>query len=517
MKRNIVKGLGILSLICFSVTPLHAQGFSPAAIELLKQQKLWFHSQNAAGTVFDDTRDYSNVQLGYNIENGNFHRPQEGEENKTLSVYSEGFLNLKDTYVWGEFAFEQKNVHEAGYNASITDPFRGMPYYVVDSHHSNWRNQYYNLKFRAATPLYGNKVALGLEGTYMASIAAKQRDPRVDTRFYTLELVPGITYAINSRHRLGLNLEYASIKEDSRMSNSDAYTDQDYYELYGLGVAVKGIGSGRTTNYYGDRVGAGLQYNYSTRRINLLFEGNYTQKVENVDISFEVPKKDASVKEQIAQAALSLYATGTRFSHFIKAGYGYRYADGIQYVSQRDNSESQSGWMDLYHSIRSTYQLQTASVNYSLIRNKGDEYGWKIDTDVLYRKHNDEYLLPNSTKESENVYVNLCGKKNFFLGNKLNKRLLITAGAGYNKNLSGSYRYGGVHADYLTVTELETSGENFLTSEYYKVGIGATYSQQYSADKKTTLFAKAGFDYAKTSDYDFDHRSYVSFCVGVNF
>ena len=81
-------------------------------------------------------------------------------------------------------------------------------------------------------------MAFGIEGTYQASLAAKQRDPRVDTRFYNLELKPGVTYAINPRHRVGANFIYASIKEDSRMSNSDSYTDQDYYELYGLGVAV---------------------------------------------------------------------------------------------------------------------------------------------------------------------------------------------------------------------------------------------------------------------------------------
>ena len=43
----------------------------------------------------------------------------------------------------------------------------GMPYYVADQHLSKWRNQYYDLKFRAATPLLGNHWALGLEGNYV--------------------------------------------------------------------------------------------------------------------------------------------------------------------------------------------------------------------------------------------------------------------------------------------------------------------------------------------------------------
>ncbi len=517
MKRNIAKGLGILSVVWLSGNSLCAQGFSPAAMELLKLQRFWFHSQNAAGTVFDDTRNYSNVEIGYDVQGGSYHRSQEGNEIKSLNVGSEGFLNLKDAYVWGEFSFEQRNPHDAGYNASITDPYRGMPYYVADEHLSNWRNQYYNFKFRAATPLYWNKVAFGIEGTYVASIAAKQRDPRVDARFYTLELIPGVTYAINDKHKLGANFEYASIKEDSYMTTVNSYVDQDYYELYGLGVASKGIGSGRTTNYFGDRLGGGVQYNFSTQRINLLLEGTYSMKVENVEVSFSTPRKDSSVKEQVVNTTLNFFDKGDRFSHYLKAEYYYQHIDGIQYVSQYDNSEAQQGWMDLYHSIRSTYEVQSAYVNYSFLVNRGDEYSWKVDADILYRKHDDEYLLPNSTKNSENLYFGLSAKKNFSVGNTLNKRFLLGVNVGYNTNLSGSYIYGGAHEDYITVTEMETLDEYYLTSDYYRLGANLTYSQQFNADKRTNLFAKASFDYKKTSDYDFSHRTHFAISVGVNF
>ena len=67
------------------------------------------------------------------------------------------------------------------------------------------------------------------------------------------------------------------------------------------------------------------------------------------------------------------------------------------------------------------------------------------------------------------------------------------------------------------MTELETQDENYLISDFYRIGADITYSQQYSADKKTHIFAKAGFDYVKTSDYGFDHRSYITFSMGVNF
>ena len=271
-----------LSFFLAATLQANAQGFSPAAMEQLKMQRLWLNSQNASGMVFDDTTSFSNLHMNYDFQDGNFHRPQEGKKESTIGVSSEGFMNLKSALVWGSFSFQQKNLTDAGYNASITDPFRGMPYYIIDEHQSNWRNQYYDLRFRASTPLINNRWSLGVEGIYQASLAAKQRDPRVDTRFYTLKIVPGISYQMNDAHRIGLSLRYESIKEDSRMENENSDVDQTYYILYGLGTAVQGIGSGRTSNYYGNRIGGALQYQFTLPTWKILLEGSYDVRAEIV-------------------------------------------------------------------------------------------------------------------------------------------------------------------------------------------------------------------------------------------
>ena len=54
--------------------------------------------------------------------------------------------------------------------------------------------------------------------------------------------------------------------------------DQDYYILYGLGTAIKGIGSGVTSNYIGDRFGGALQYNFSMPSFNLLLGKTFVGK-----------------------------------------------------------------------------------------------------------------------------------------------------------------------------------------------------------------------------------------------
>ncbi len=506
-----------LGLFLAATLQANAQGFSPAAMEQLKMQRLWLNSQNASGMVFDDATAFSNVHANYNLQNGNFHRPQEGKKESTVGVSSEGFMNLKNALVWGSFSFQQKNLTDAGYNASITDPFRGMPYYIIDEHQSNWRNQYYDLRFRASTPLMNNRWALGVEGIYQASLAAKQRDPRVDTRFYTLKIVPGISYQMNDAHRIGLSLRYESIKEDSRMENENSDVDQKYYILYGLGTAVQGIGSGRVTNYYGDRIGGALQYNFQSPTWNVLLEGSYDIRSEIVEQSFTSPKKDAGVKEKTLQFSGTAYQQGENYSHYLKASYTNRQMDGIQYISKYDNTESLDGWEVLYKSIRSTYDTQIASLDYALMRNRGNEYNWKLEAGVAYGKQNDEYILPNSVKNSENIFVNLGGKKNFVVGSKMNNRLLLDIHAAYKKNLSGEYQYGGSHADYISVTGLETADANYLNSDWNRIGASLTYSQLVKADSKTNFFVKAAFDRVGTKDFNFDNRNYFSFSAGCNF
>ena len=68
-----------LSFFLAATLQANAQGFSPAAMEQLKMQRLWLNSQNASGMVFDDTTSFSNLHVNYDFQDGNFHRPQEAE------------------------------------------------------------------------------------------------------------------------------------------------------------------------------------------------------------------------------------------------------------------------------------------------------------------------------------------------------------------------------------------------------------------------------------------------------
>ncbi len=512
---SIYKSTAVAALMIISA-PAVAQNNSPAAQEVLKEKQLWFHSKNAAGTAFDETRTYSNVNVGYDIVSGNFKRPQQGEKDKTLNISSEGFVDLGNAFVWGEFSFKHQNLTDAGYNASIADPFRGMPYYVVDTNLSNWRNQFYHLKFRAATPLLWNHVAFGMEGTYESSLSAKQRDVRTDTRCYKLELIPAVTYAINDQHRLGLAIEYTNTKEDPREDNVNIYYDQDYYTLYGLGMASHGIGSGYVLNYYGHRWGGSLEYNLNVDQWKLLIEGSYSKHVENVDNSFSVPRKLGAINDKVLAVNAELRYEGDALTHIFDGGWQKRDIDGIQYLNQRDNSSNHPSWVDLNHSIRSTYSTNTIHAHYGIMGNRGEEYDWRVDASLNYVSSDDEYILPKSTKDSKNLFIDLEAKKNFKVGDKLNNRLLVGVNGGLRNANDGKYEYHGTHQDYPTIA-MEAADEAYLTSDGWHVGGSLTYSQQLKENQKLNVFLKAAFDYHKSKADAFDKRSYASCTLGFNF
>lgn len=514
------KSLAAAALLGFSlsVSAQETKGWTPAALELQKERKLWFHSQNAAGAAFESLLNYSSLDINYDIAKGDFKPAQKGERINDLNVDAEGFINLGSAYVWGEFKFTHENVSDALFNASITDPYRGQPYYVTDEGYaSDWRNQFYNMRFRASTPVFWKRFTVGIDGTYKASLAAKQRDPRTDTRFYNLQLMPAVAVALSDHDRIGANMLYASIKEESGMTKSNNYVDQTYYEMYGLGAASSGLGTGRTTNYYGDKWGLGIQYNHESNGWNLLAEFFWNRCVENVDISFSMPKKDAMTNDKTIGGNLTIEKRGETFTHRLQGSYSHRSIDGIQYLSQRDNTESYLGWVSLHADIRSTFKTDDIRAAYSLIRNRGNEYSWRADAEVSFVNKTDEFILPHSTMDSKNIYANADFKKNFVVGDDMENRLLAEVRVGLKKSTSGAYDYNGSYADYPTVTTLMPLEENYLLADAWNIGCSLTYSQLVKKDAKVNGYVKACFNYQDTKDFDFGDRTNFSVSVGANF
>lgn len=513
--KNIYSGFICLIFLCASIA-VEAQSLekrnSPESFKFMKTKELWRQSSNAAGLLLDSPIKYTELIAGYNSKSGNFHRPQQGEKESNLVFNAEGAVAIKKYYVWGKFDYSRDVIEDATYNASIIDPYRDMPYYVADINPSKWNNQHYNLQFKAAVPVY-NRLSFGLEGTYKASIGSKQRDIRTDSRFYSIDVKPGIVYAITKKNHIGANFNYYNTKEYSEMSNVNIYIDQDYYEMYGLGSARKGLGAGRSTSYIGNGIGGGLQY-YHSGAINVLLSTNYVKKVEDVQVDGSSPRDDGTIKGQTWLHKVSIFSKGEKYSHSLNFRYLHKQMDGIEYVALLNDS---TGWENLRSDIYSKYSTQRFSADYTLFSNFKEEYDWNAGVEVAYEKKEDEYLLPKSMLGYENLLFGMNGEKKITLSNRSMRRLLLGGSLHYNKNLSGSYNYNGPHADYIVVRDFQQTDLNYMLCDFYSFGLSATYSQKLNNLSDATVFAKAAFKHTRTNDFNFSNRNYLQISLGCNF
>lgn len=517
MKRNRYIKYVASSLFLFGIVMVaHAQT-TPASLEVQKEKSLWFKSSNAAGLLLDNPIKYSSANISYETVAGSFHRPQTGDKENNLSFATEGAMLFDDVYAWGGFNYSRKSTKDAAFNASIIDPFRGMPYMVADIHSSDWNYQFYDLSFKVSTNKFNENVFLGFEGKYEAHGAAKQRDPRTENNSYQLTLNPSVVFAINEKHNLGFNVKYYNFKEESGMSVSNVYVDQTYYTLYGLGRAIERVGRGYTTNYEANSWGGGLHYNFNDESWNILLSSDYNYKVEDVAISFTTPRNDGTVKDGIWKTKLQLMKKGENLGHHFMAEYTERDIDGIEYITEYDNDINNPGYKILHKDIRSTYKTKEATFDYDLSLNRGNEYTWKVGAGVKYKKQDDTYLLPRSVKNYETLAFQVRAKRNIFLSNELSRRLLIGADFSISNSLSGKYEYNGGFADYVTVTRFETSDLNYLITDFYSVGGSAVYSQQVKKGSQANLFAKVDLRYTKARDFGYGNRHSALFSIGCNF
>lgn len=517
--KKYIKYIYVGVLLSVIITPARAQVISditPATLERIELNNTWQKTDNAAGAVWTNTPKYSYVNAGYQFYDGNFRRLQQGQDGSNINFNAVGNLILNKTKVFGFFSYNHDNINGSQYNASIIDPYRGMPFYVADTVVSNWRNQHYDMGFRVAHPL-NNHWAIGLEGLYSAVLGAKQMDPRTLNKQMTLVIKPSVIYSFNEKNHIGATFQYYNTKEESSMTNENSLIDQNYYAMYGLGTAIKGIGSGRITNYDGNDVGGAIQYQHQGF-FNVLLEGGYNLKVEDAKITFDRPRYDSSVRDNIWKGMAIISKTCGLFENFFNITYINRHIDGIQYINQYNTtSSSGAGWDMLYKSVRSKYETNDIKADYTLLKKRENEYMWKTNLSVLYLSQKDEYLLPYSDMKYKNIKFDINGKYNFILSNKLTKRLLTGLDLFYNKNLSGEYNYGGSHANYLVVTQFETSEINYMKTNFYGLNISAVYSQRVKKDLKADIYLKTNYYYAKTKDFDFSHRSLFEFSFGCNF
>lgn len=490
---------------------------SPASIEYLKARSLWFYSGNGAGLVLDKLNNFSFLEATYSSLSGDFKRVQQGDKESTLSVVTEGGQKLGKAYAWGQFSYNNETVRDSRFNTAMLDPFRGVPYYPVDPNISDWKKQNYNLQMSVASKPLWDRYILGIQAKYNAYTGAKQVDPRSEQYIYSINIKPGIA-ASWGNHQVGVNVEYENmIQETRKHTNSNSQVDQNVYVMKGLGhnytSVIGGLQSLGSFLYNANKVGAEIQYSYSLCDIKFLVNGGYYMRAEDVIRDITKPRKEGSLIENGAYAKLSALLENENL-HRVDLSYKRENLKGIEYVQVLDTRYEVQQWVDLYSSVRSTYNYDQIGLSYDFYRGSDNEYKWKGGLFTDYRLNFDRYHMPASRMLIENLFLGIDGKVNLPVA--LNSRFLLGGEFVYKYNVNGFYKYGGPEPTDDVITKFMEPDFNYLKESYYKIGANLSFYTVVGKSQKNGLFFRASGDYYKPKTLS-GSRVFATFGVGLTF
>ena len=234
-------------------------------------------------------------------------------------------------------------------------------------------------------------------------------------------------------------------------------------------------------------------------------------------VSFTSPHDEGTVVDRIWNSRLQMHTTGEQQTHYFDIELVSAHIDGIQYITEFDNTESFKGYVTLHKNIRSVYERRSIAGEYKWTQNQRDEYRRLLGLKAGITTLNDRYILPLSEKSARNIFAEVEVKRNFSFSNELSQRLLVGLSFLINKNLSGAYSYGGTHPEYIVVGGLEKHDTNYLMSDYGSIHASMIYSQKINKKRPANLFLRADARLVKTKSFDFNHRNRFEISLGANF
>ena len=487
-------------------------------IEMNLSRSLWFNSSNAAGMSVIPLSQYSIVGLGYQMEKGDFKMSQQGEQTSTVGFNTSGSTNIGQTYLWGSFDYRNIVEENTLFLTNIYDPQRDMPYYVADNVGSQFKKQSYGLDVAVAFPkLWGFVTPGGMLG-YNTSTGAKQRDPRAVTYYLTVNASPSFVFDLSAASTLGLSINYEYLYERSTFNRSDTEVDCPVYIMRGLGNYTAGVVSGSvgvgTFFYKGNRIGGGIQYGFNNGGdFSALVDAVYSYKVED---AFQTPTKKqnmGSTRQNLYNVQLQLLNDGSRYMKKLTIAYTEKKTDGIEYIQKLDTSFEVSEWITLAKYVRSRYAFKDLDLHFEFYSKEGNGYNWRAGIEGEWSNKYDEYLLPASSLEAENMMWNLYGKKNFQAGKK--STIVIGANVGFNHNIAGEYRYTGGYDESDTVQQMYANDILYLSSDYVKFGGEISFST--AVTQTAAVYVQAKCQYFTPEGESLGKRMFTDFSVGITF
>lgn len=382
-------------------------------IDLYYQRHLWLKSQNASGLSLVQIANFGHTAINAEQGSGDYYRIQEGDKNKSLSVFSERFQKVnKDWYVYGRFEFNMGRQ----YNRSWSDVIRtynSNPYIYGSSVKGNYDFQNYIFLAKIATVPKG-KFTYGAQVNYEVTDLSRLKDPRSRTLLADYSVIPSVSYALAENQHVGLSVKYRRRKEKTpNVTTVQTDPNLKYYTFKGVGNVEGTIGaySSFKRQFVDQIYGIGLDYHLIRGRFKSFSSFEYDRGKETV---YGTNKQSPGVYRH-ADYSLSTTATYVRgkLEHrlSIVGSYTAGAADEYKQIKITDIDQETGitsiSWENLYV-YKKQYKLSdvNTNVNYrlALLDLSGLQKAF-VEADLNYSDFENKYALPFSSLNHSGLSV----------------------------------------------------------------------------------------------------------------
>ena len=474
--------------------------------ELTQLLNPWTMLPNAAGLGVSPVKKHGVTELGYEKNNGNYHRAQLGNDLSGLNFYSERYDKLsKNWLVWGSFNFQMNRETDRAWS-DVFFPFNNSPYIFGSSVKGNYDRQIFDLHAKLSTVQQG-KFSWGVGVDYTAGDMSRLRDPRSRTYLADYAAIPSLTYKITEKHTLGLDV-FARFQKEKMPNANTVQLDPNlkYYTFFGMenADAVIGAYNGFQRQFESGFYGGDIQFGYKADKMNW---------VNSLGMEYQLQEVTGSIKQSPGSYHSLNYKASSMFrliqnNKLICASLKGNYYQGAtnelrqELITVRDTATgiASQEWVTLY-----TYnnRYTTKSYNVDLDINIRDlmpdakDYSWKAGADLQAYGFDNQYNLPYSEMKVDRLKAGIYGHAR--LMNKKNHRVNLDAKIDYDLALtnklvlsddalvtptsaSTTFQQG----TYDIATQVLTPDNNYFSQNALSYKLEASYSFPLSF-KKTQL------------------------------
>lgn len=209
--------------------------------QMLDQQLLFLHTNNAAGLAIDASSNRGTAAFRYTYDGGHYRRVQEGMSTHALHFVTESYQKLsKWLYVYGKFDFNTGRTKENAW-ADVMRPYNSNPYFAGSSRAGRYDFQNIKLSASVGTTQIG-AWNFGAKLDYAVGDLSRLRDPRSRAELLNYRITPSLLYHFGQQ-AIGLSGWYDRRKEKiNGLTTVQQDANLKYYLMAGMEHAVGTLG-----------------------------------------------------------------------------------------------------------------------------------------------------------------------------------------------------------------------------------------------------------------------------------